>query len=156
MVGMRTEPIVTATTVEVDRPTAFERFTANLGEWWPLRPLSIGGRQVVRVDVDARAGGEVAEVWGDGNRVTWGHITTWDPVDAFGMTWEVLPATTHVDVRFAELGPRLTRVTLTHSGWEALQHVDPAEITALSGGYVSGWQLVLDRFAGFAAPPAGD
>ncbi len=149
------DDVLATTLVESDQRSVFEAFTSQLDQWWPLQPLSLGGELVVRVEVEGRIGGAVTEVWSTDERRIWGHITTWDPHASFGMTWEAMPAVTQVDVDFAALGPSLTRVSLRHSGWEALADFDLAEITDFPGGYSAGWALALERLAVFASRSSG-
>jgi hypothetical protein len=66
------------------------------------------------------------------------------------MTWEVLPAVTEVELSFKPLGPALTRVELTHRGWERLSEEQFAAATTFAGGYGAGWERVLAALAAHA------
>ena len=122
--------------VESGPQRAFEVFTAQIGDWWPLASHSLHGEggSVAFEDgeiVERSAGGEVS---------VWGRVTRWEPPDALAFTWHPgRPAgpLTQVTVRFAAAGEQ-TLVTLEHSGWEVLD--DPA---AARDEYERGWPAVL-------------
>jgi hypothetical protein len=137
-------PIRQATLVRSDVGRTFDVFVREIGGWWPLRPLSIGGAKVVTVTFEPHLGGRVYETWADGTEVTWGQVRAWDPPAGFTLSWEVLPVVTEVELRFKPLGPALTRVELEHRGWENLTSEQLAEVTALAGGYSAGWAMALD------------
>lgn len=155
-------PIRQATTVRVERAAAFHGFVRTIGSWWPVEPFSAGGERVRDVTVEQRAGGRVVETWDDGTRVDWGELRVWEPSHRFVMTWAMTPATTEVEFTFAELGPALTRVSVEHRGWEALDDEQLARDCALRGGYTggayeTGWRIILAAFAAAATslPPEG-
>ena len=137
-------PIRQGTTVEASREHTFDTFVRRIGDWWPLRPYSIGQDRIVSVTFEERAGGRVYEAWDDGSEVTWGHLLDWNPPEGFTMTWEVLPAVTEVELTFRSLGPRLTRVDLVHRGWDRLTSEQLAAATSAPGGYEAGWARVLE------------
>jgi uncharacterized protein YndB with AHSA1/START domain len=100
--------------------------------------------------VERRRGGRVYETWADGTEVTWGELLAWEPPERFVMTWTMTPAATEVELTFAALGPRLTRVAVEHRGWEALTEEQLGADCALPGGYTggsyaAGWALILGR-----------
>jgi hypothetical protein len=136
-------PISRATLVRSDVEHTFDVFVRTIGEWWPVRPLSIGQDKVASVTFERHEGGRVYETWADGREETWGRVLAWDPPAGFAMTWEVLPAVTEVELSFKSLGPALTRVELTHRGWERLTDEQLAAATTLAGGYGAGWERVL-------------
>jgi hypothetical protein len=154
-------PIRRSTLVRSDREHVFSVFVREIGQWWPLKPLSAGEDRVRAVVVERSVGGRVYERWADGTEVDWGEILVWDPPERFAMTWESTryasgPAAassepdgvvTAVELRFQELGPSLTRVELEHRGWDRL----PATVACkYPGGYDAGWAMVLERLTHFA------
>jgi hypothetical protein len=61
------------------------------------------------------------------------------------------PGAAEVELRFLELGPTLTRVSVEHRGWEALTGEQLSEDCALPGGYnggayVAGWTRILEAY----------
>ena len=98
----------------------------------------------------SRRCGRVYETWADGTEVTWGELLAWEPPERFVMSWTMTPAATVVELTFAALGPRLTRVAVEHRGWEALTEEQLGADCALPGGYTGGsyavgWALILGR-----------
>jgi hypothetical protein len=127
-------------------------FVRTIGVWWPVQPASAGRERVRDITIEHCVGGKVFETWDDGTTVEWGELLSWDAPSRFTMTWSITPVPTEVELRFIELGPNLTRVTVEHRGWEALSDEQLAEDCGLPGGYLGGsfdigWSLILDRFA---------
>lgn len=140
------EPGAIVTELEVERPSreVFESFVSSLGQWWPLsRYSSLTGR-TVEVHVERRLGGAVTEIGDDGSRREWGRLVAWEPGHRFALDWQVTPGLeqTVVTVSFRALGPRLTRVSVVHSGW---QHVG-RKVRKMYDGYRTGWSLVVESF----------
>ncbi len=147
---LRRPPVRQSVVVRAPRRRTFETFVRTIGAWWPVQPFSAGKDQVRDVTVECRAGGRVYETWADGTEVTWGELLAWEPPERFVMTWRMTPAPTKVELTFAALGPRLTRVAVEHRGWEALTDAQLGEDCALPGGYTggsysAGWALILGR-----------
>ncbi|MEZ5085973.1 MAG: SRPBCC domain-containing protein [Tessaracoccus sp.] len=142
--GSLDDAVVAEVTVNRAAPETFALFLDTLGDWWPLRDYSLAP-DVVAIEVERRLGGHVIEVHGDGSRATWGTLVTWEPPHRFAMDWYITPGLerTIVTVTFRSLGSRLTKVTLVHSGWQA---VDPALLPARHG-YTEGWAKILRCFA---------
>lgn len=136
--------------VERDTAATFDSFVDTIADWWPVVPLSQGQRRVRDVTVERRPAGRVYETWDDGTTVPWGVLLDWSPPTAFTLRWDVLPKPTVVALDFRCLGPNLTRVTLTHSGWEAFSAAEIASATGYEGGYERGWLAVLAAFKAFA------
>lgn len=126
---------------------AFERFTAGMDTWWPGHRHSVSAGQGLtpqKLVFEAREGGAVFEITPDGTRVDWGVVTAWEPGRRFEMTWhpgESGEVTTLVEVRFDEVDEGC-RVTLVHSGWDALGEAGMSR----RGGYDGGWVGVLEDF----------
>ena len=54
------DPVVVSVFVKADAERAFDAFTAEMTNWWPLAEISISKPE--RVVVEARQGGEIYEV----------------------------------------------------------------------------------------------
>ena len=158
---LRRSPVRQSVVVRAPQRRTFDAFVRTIGAWWPVRPFSAGKDRVAAVTVERRCGGRVYETWADGTEVTWGELLAWEPPERFVMTWTMTPAPTEVELTFTALGPRLTRVAVTHRGWEALSDEQLGEDCALPGGYAggayaTGWALILGRLGavlGIAAGP---
>lgn len=143
---LRRPPIRQATLVRSDVAHTFEVFVRDIGAWWPTRPFSLGQDKVTGVTFERALGGRVYETWADGTEVDWGTVIAWQPPERFAMTWTALPGGTEVELRFAALGPALTRVALEHRGWEQLTEEQLAAATSVPGGYDAGWAHILALF----------
>ena len=144
-------PVRQTTIVRSDVEHTFDAFARTIGQWWPVNPFSAGRDQVRDVTVEPRVGGRVYETRQDGTDMSWGELLVWDPPHGFVMTWTCTPAPTEVELKFAVLGPTLTRVAVEHRGWEALSDSQLSEDCALPGGYTAGaysqgWQAILRHF----------
>lgn len=135
-----TPPVVRTTTVRCTPDEAFEIFTRQLGEWWPLGSHSVFETDSAGVAFEK---GQIVEHSVDGRACLWGEVLAWDPPDSLSFTWHPGRSAedrTEVTVTFRpEAG--LTRVELVHRGWELLGADGPDR----RAGYASdgGWTLVL-------------
>jgi Activator of Hsp90 ATPase homolog 1-like protein len=138
-------PIEKSILVRCDPARAFQAFTAELGQWWPLQMFS-----VTQAFIEPKEGGRIYETAEDGSMHDWGRVLSWSPPSGFSMTWHPgRPADPHtvVELSFAPEGSA-TRVRLVHRGWEALGKDGPAT----RGRYDGGWDKVLGQaFAGHLA-----
>jgi uncharacterized protein YndB with AHSA1/START domain len=137
-----------AQSVMVDCPVehAFSVFTERMGSWWPLRDYSIHQDADARVVVESRAGGELYELTGSGQRGHWATVRVWEPPHRLVLAWRPnpeAPAETEIEVRFTAQEAGRTRVDLEHRGWELL---GPERGAQGREGYRSGWPRVLARY----------
>ncbi len=140
-------PVTRHVEVATDPARAFELWTAQVGSWWPMATHSVHGADATVAFTDGR----LVETAPDGSTCTWGTVTAWAPPDLLAMTWRPGRDTsdaTQIEVRFESVDLERTRVTLTHSGWEAR-----AEAAQIRGNYDIGWAVVLGTFADSSAPP---
>lgn len=125
---------------------AFDRFTREIAEWWPLATYSVGEARTETVIFEDRIGGRLFETQKDGTEADWGRVTAWEPPHRVAFTWHPgRPEETRqeVEVTFRAEGGK-TRVELVHTGWERI----PERPREMRDGYDSGWDLVLARFIG--------
>ncbi|MGR3491168.1 MAG: metalloregulator ArsR/SmtB family transcription factor [Shimia sp.] len=147
---MPLDPIVKTLTVPLSPEQAFEAFTRDLSNWWPVESHSLSAYEDETpkgVTVEPREGGQIIETQHDGTKAPWGTITGWEPGRRLAMTWHVgRPAeeATFLDIRFEAQGTG-TRIILIHDGWDSLG----TQATAIRDTYTTGWDLVLE--SGFAA-----
>jgi uncharacterized protein YndB with AHSA1/START domain len=144
-------PVVKSVTVGCSVERAFRLFTADLGKWWPLARFHMADDPQTCL-LEPRVGGRVYEHAANGTESVWGHVEAWEPPRRLGFTWLVGPAAQHpqhIEVTFAEEGGR-TRVTLVHSGWEALGE----RAAALRESYDQGWVAVFEQAYGSYANSA--
>jgi uncharacterized protein YndB with AHSA1/START domain len=126
------DAVTVALDIEVEPELAFAVFTRELDTWWGRGPQyrflapyqgtlvlepGVGGRLIHVAD---EAAGRVFVV---------GQIEVWEPPHRLALTWR-LPnfesdQTTRVRVSFEPIGDG-TRVSVTHSGWDALPARHPA------------------------------
>lgn len=143
-------PVRKAVTVKATPERAFQRFTAEIGTWWPRASHSIGGAESESVLMEGRVGGRIRETIRGGREAVWGTVTAWDPPHRVAFTWHPGhdPAQAQdVEVRFLAI-EKGTRVELTHSGFERLG----ADAKTARRAYPMGWVYVLGLYADRGGP----
>ncbi len=143
-------PVVKRVVLPITPEMAFHKFTAKVGEWWPLATHSISRENAVECVIEGEPGGRVFEKDSEGTEHLWGMVETWRPPSQLAIRWFVGRSEAEaqlVEVRFDRLSDAQTEVTLTHSGWEVLG----PSAAMVRDSYNDGWTAVLDRaFVGFA------
>jgi hypothetical protein len=146
-------PIEKSILVRCDPTRAFQAFTAEIGQWWPLQKFSVTQAKARTAVIEPRAGGRIYETAEDGSTHDWGRVLSWSPPGAFSMTWHPGRAAdphTIVELSFAAEGGG-TRVRMVHLGWEALGK----DGLRMRENYNGGWDIVLGQaFAGHLARAA--
>src|SRR4029453_2553125 len=77
--------------IHVKRPveTAFRRFTADIGKWWPLQEgFSFDRARAHEIFLEPRVGGRFFERYRDGDEQDVGRVTTWEPPARVVFTWK--------------------------------------------------------------------
>ena len=136
--------------VRCDPARAFQAFTAEIGQWWPLQMFSVAQGKARTATIEPKSGGRIYETAEDGSTHDWGRVLSWSPPSGLAMTWHPGRAAdlhTVVELSFAaENGA--TRVRLVHRGWEALGK----DGAVGRENYNGGWDMVLGQaFAGHVA-----
>lgn len=142
-------PLVKTVVVAAPVERAFDLFTAEIGQWWPLVTHSVGQESAVSVEIECRLGGRIVETVQDGTTYVWGTVTDWSPGSTLTFTWHPgQPETeaTLVTVSFQPTGEQ-TEVRLVHTGWD--NRPDGARART---GYNTGWDSVLAPLAAWAVP----
>ncbi len=126
---------------------AFDRFTRDIGAWWPLATHSLGGAtQAMSAEFERmQIGGRLVERWRDGQIRVWGTLVDLEPPRRIGFTWHVgreADAAQLIEVVFTPIGEAETEVRLTHSGWERLGVSGPQT----RDRYDEGWNGVLTLY----------
>ncbi|MDG1530477.1 MAG: SRPBCC domain-containing protein [Paracoccaceae bacterium] len=117
----------------------------DLNAWWPKDKHSVsamGGEIAREVKFDAKQGGEIIEVMHDGTETLWGSAREFSPHSKLSLAWHIgksADEASFVDVTFEAAGD-MTKVTLTHHGWEVFG--DSA--AAMREGYNNGWVHVFE------------
>jgi uncharacterized protein YndB with AHSA1/START domain len=136
MSTLATDTIRKTVLVDFAPAEAFDLFTARIASWWPVRTHSYGGDKVTDVVFEARAGGRVYEVTGEGEQ-DWARVRELDAPNRFLLEWLIGSACgSEVEVTFEAEGPG-TRVVLEHRGFEDAE---------ARGNYDGGWDVVLAPF----------
>jgi uncharacterized protein YndB with AHSA1/START domain len=127
---------------------AFQAFTAEIGQWWPLATHSVAQDQARSVTIEPRVGGRVFETDAGGGQSDWGEVLEWAPPHRFAMSWHPGRAAASgqiVALTFVAEASG-TRVTLRHRGWESLG----ADAAKTRDSYNNGWDSVFaGRYADF-------
>ena len=141
-----TSPLQITFEVKCGVPHAFDTWTTRIGTWWPMDHTVTGGRDV-NVVMEAGVGGRIFERTVEGIEHEWGEVTVWEPSTRLGYLWHLgtdRSQATEVEIRFVNLGPRLTRIEVEHRGWERLGEVAD---TWRDRNRI-GWDTLLPHFAG--------
>jgi uncharacterized protein YndB with AHSA1/START domain len=131
--------------IRADKDKVFDAFVNHINEWWPFKgkfsySFAPETTQPKLIAFEAHLGGRFYETFANGEQFQIGEIRAWQPPDQFSFTWkgDGYKAPTLVEVLFAESGGH-TKITLTHSGWEAAGLPEYAE------SYGIGWQEILGK-----------
>jgi uncharacterized protein YndB with AHSA1/START domain len=135
------EPIVISVDLTATPARAYEAFTAQFAEWWPVATHSLSRQASTRCRIDAVVDGAVEELAPDGTRHVWGAVEAIEPGHRIRFGWHPgrePESAQWIDVVFEPIETG-SRVTLTHGGWEALGEIAPI----LRHEYDSGWRSVF-------------
>ena len=136
-------PIVKTVMIKAPRDVVFEPSSHHLGLVAPRRFVRSNEGPLPAVTLEPREGGAIFEVTSSGNRLEWGTVTAIEKARSIRMQWHLgRPVETVVVVSFEECAPDETIVTLTHSGWEALE---AAGATVERASYDRGWDMILGQ-----------
>ncbi len=112
--------------LRIDAPPqdVFDAFTQDIALWWrpnPLFQLTPRGDGVLRFEPGPE--GRLLTVLPNGKEFEVGRVITWAPPSLLAFSWRQATfspeQTTHVEVRF-EPSHEGTRVSVTHTGWDAI------------------------------------
>jgi hypothetical protein len=134
---------------------AFDVFTRDIGEWWPLEThslrASIGLGRPDLLHLERWEGGRLYERTRD-EVLPWATVVTWDPPHRILLEWLVSAQSppTDVEVTFASEDGQ-TRVGVVHTGWEFAGGwslgVSSAESARARFAGTHGWDWVLGHYA---------
>lgn len=134
-------------TLRVDLPieVAFQLFTEQVNEWWPIDSHSVGGQAAAATTLEGKPGGRFYETQNDGSQVNWGRVLDWEPPKRIVLSFypgRAVDSAQRLVVSFCtEAGG--TRLTLVHSGWERLAE----QASAVHRNFEYGWDPILESYA---------
>jgi activator of Hsp90 ATPase-like protein len=113
-------PLVIRKVLLVRTPVAlaFDYFTHDIDEWWPVSARSAG------CGLECRSGGRIYEIGADDGMHVWGHVTDWLPPLHLRLAWtrdQPDDSSTEVQIDFSANGTDRTRIELSHQGWKPHQ-----------------------------------
>ncbi|WP_136656393.1 hypothetical protein [Nitratireductor sp. XY-223] len=146
------DPIKKLIVVQCDPHTAFSVFAERTTDWWPLdkHSLTAGrtGNPAKSVTMEPGVGGRIIETTPEGEELHWGSIKVYEPGKVLCFSWHVsepVERATEVEIRFEEVSPQQTQVTLEHRNWHVLGEGGEES----RGHYNNGWVHVFeDCFGG--------
>lgn len=103
---------------------AFDYFTRDIGQWWPMSTHSYGKSSAATCRLECIPGGRIYEIGVDDDIHLWGQLTEWRPPFHLRFAWAPDQADdigTDVQIEFSENGRERTRVELLHEGWRPHQ-----------------------------------
>ena len=133
---------------------AFEVFTRDVGLWWRHDDLfAFDTDRTGTLRFEPGPEGRLIEVYADGDVFEIGRVTVWEPGRCLCVTWRQASfapdQSTHVEVRFEPVGAE-TRVTVEHSGWDAVPQPHAARhnfpLAPFQQRQAEHWQLLLGSF----------
>lgn len=143
-------PVDKTIRVRASQARAFEAFTAEINDWWPLAKHSIESENAVALVLEPKTGGAIYQTMADGSTIPWGRVETFDPPSRLVLSWHIgVPPeqASRVEITFKEAGDGMTEVRLIHSGFEAMA---PDEAASVRNHYDAGWVSVFETsYAGF-------
>jgi uncharacterized protein YndB with AHSA1/START domain len=127
---------------------AFELWTARTGTWWPTSH-TVSAQPGVEVVIEPGVGGRIYERTAKGEEHDWGEVTGWDPPSRISYLWHLRQDradASEVEITFAATPGTGTRLSIVHSGWDALgaRGADQRESNQ------RGWAGVLPHFGAVA------
>ena len=137
--------------VNVPREHAFDVFTKQICNWWPLKTHTIGSQPAQSAVIEPFEGGRWYEKGVGGEECDWGHVLVWEPPARLVLSWEIScdwqadsTISTLVEVQFIEEGENATRVELDH---RQLEHYgDNAEKMRSIFDSEGGWTGLLEQY----------
>lgn len=137
--------VLVSVRVPCEPAEAFERFTAEIGQWWrPNRLFAFSPGRSGVLAFEPGVGGRLTETYEDGSLFEIGVVVLWEPPRRLAVTWRQASfgpeQWTELHVGFEPAGTGETRVSVEHYGWDSL----PAEHAARHGFPLPAFQL---RFA---------
>lgn len=119
-----TSRILVSLRVAATSERTFDVFVREIHAWWqPNGLFRFTSRSPGVLAFELKAGGRLTETSADGTVFEIGRITVWEPGVRLAFSWRQASfepdRVTHVDVRFEPVGSE-TRVTVEHSGWDAV------------------------------------
>ena len=148
--------------IVVDAPIehVFAVFTDRQDTWWP-RDHHIGACKSFTAVLEPRVGGRWYERGDDGSECPWGRVLAYQPPHRLLLAWDIgadfrpdASIGSEVEVTFAALSAKRTRVTLTHRHLE--RYGDKAEAMRAMFDSENAWAQTLAGFRDAAARvPAG-
>lgn len=143
--------VVVALRVEASPERAFRAFTREIGRWWrPNHLFQFHPEGTGELSFEPGPGGRLTERLSTGGAFEIGRISVWDPPKRLAFTWR--PASfapdeeTRVTVTFEPIEGE-TRVTVEHTGWDALPRAHAARhgfpLPVFQQRLAEWWQVLL-------------
>ena len=138
--------------VHCSRERAFEAFTRDFGQWWPLATHHIGTAAAETAIIEPFVKGRWFERAMDGTECDWGRVLAWEPPGRLLLSWNIAANWqfdpdfhTEVEVTFHEAGAGWTRIVLEHRHLDGYGADAPKMRTAFDSE--GGWTGMLRQFA---------
>ncbi|HVB14885.1 MAG TPA: SRPBCC domain-containing protein [Candidatus Dormibacteraeota bacterium] len=131
---------------------AFQRFTAGMGDWWPLGLHHFGRAPAVTVVMEPHAGGRWYERGDDGSEFPWGETLVFEPSRRVVLSWRVgsdwhydPSVRTEIEIIFVADSPSACRLRLEHRCVDQIGD-DAVRLLATFDGQ-DGWTELLRRYS---------
>lgn len=146
--------VVISRKLPVPRAEAFAAFVDRIGTWWP-RDYTWSGDRLATFGVEPRLNGRAYETDTSGTSRTWGTVLSFERPSHIVIAWQIAAnrdpeesqaTASRVDVRFSEIDPQNTEVTVVHRDFP--RHGDGWQAYRSRMGSKTGWPRLMDLYAG--------
>ena len=155
--------LIVALRVPASPQRTFEAFVYEIDQWWQpngLFDFTVG--QQGSLKFEPGESGRLIETYEDGSEFVIGRITAWQPPELLAFTWRQASFApdqlTEVRVTFEPAGEE-TRVTVEHSGWDAIPQEHAARhgfpLMVFQQRHAEWWRALLGRLGARLAAPDG-
>jgi hypothetical protein len=133
--------------VAASQETAFNVFTAKMGQWWP-KTHHTGDTPMIELLLEPGVNGRWYSTHEDGSEVVIGYVLAWDPFGGLVLNWQINgdfkydpTLTTEVEINFIAEGPAQTRVLMEHRDVDKLGGGSKV-VESMDGG----WGMIMNLY----------
>ncbi len=144
--------------VDLSQQAAWDRFTANMTDWWPAAH-HIGSAPIQEIVIEPVPGGRWFTRHTDGSETSTGVVRIWEPPARLTLTWQITAAwqfdpdfITTVSLQFTAAGEGRTLVELVHGGFDSYGPGADAMRTTFDSP--DAWPATLAAFGATSVPAA--
>lgn len=147
------DSIQMSVTVNAPLDRAFDFFVKDFNKWWPTE-YTWSQNVLDTIAIEPHEGGRCFERGPNKFECDWGRVLKFNPPQLIVFTWQISPnrepvpnadKASVVEVKFVQLGPASTEVTLNHHSFS--NHGDSWHQYIAGMSSSQGWSWLLDNYA---------